>query len=314
MKLEKAVFFNGYHPAVDDCLIQDLLAIGMKIYMPSDTFGQIWFFAPNDRHKQRYPEIEIINKTQFLSLPPMYLLSPCRQTVESYQNLWRERREVDALVYLNAQTPELGAWEKNYQFVLAQDLNYYREVDATVKMLYLARPEVPQLQKDYGASFEGKEISMFCNNLRSAAYHAEVLEDLRVFRESYPQTKFFGFSGEHGNLSRQDAQTQMSRNFLTLSFKSHETWGNAVLESMLLGTPCIFLRKFNRSIFREYLINEDTAIIGDTVNEVTQRIEKLNRNNYEIMGMEAREIAKLLTSDGPRREHLDWFFSKIQSA
>lgn len=85
-----------------------------------------------------------------------------------------------------------------------------------------------------------------------------------------------------------------------------------VNESMLLGTPCVFLEKFLYSTFKGgYLINPDTAILGKTVNDVVKQMLALSFEQYETLVNEAYSQSQMYCNDEVRVEKLRWLFGKV---
>ena len=71
---------------------------------------------------------------------------------------------------------------------------------------------------------------------------------------------------------------------------------------MLLGVPCIFLRKLFNSTLTDYMITEDNSIIADTVEEAIEKIEPLSWEQYESLCWQAKTTAEMQVSDEPRRK------------
>ena len=92
--------------------------------------------------------------------------------------------------------------------------------------------------------------------------------------------------------------------------KRRETWGQLINESMQLGTPCLFLRPLLNSTFTQYLINDDTAILGDTVEELVDKALSLDWDQYQTLVNEAYSQSKMFCNDDVRREKLRWLFDK----
>jgi hypothetical protein len=84
-----------------------------------------------------------------------------------------------------------------------------------------------------------------------------------------------------------------------------------VNESMQLGTPCIFLNEFINNTLKHYEITEDNSIIGDSVEELVDKITSMSLIDYETLCMASQTISKLYCADEPRLAQLKWLFSKM---
>lgn len=308
------IFYTNYHIAVNECMVNDLTAIGHKVIMPSVDMAKdrIWFFAPNDEHASN-PNVEIVSYERFLSLPPMAIIIPCCQLYHDFMKLYEERGKKDILVYLAALNNTIKIYPLDgADFVISHDIVFHRACKAKYKILYFGRPPIliPK-NKDYEKAFREKKIKLYINNFMKDFNKEERIE-AEKFADYWGKVPFFGYGNPDGWLSREDVQKQMVDSFFTLSFKRMDTWGNAVLESMLLGTPAIFLKKFIRSTFTQYLINHDTAIIGETVEEIVDKLHKIDYYGYLNMCFEAQKQAEMFTNDQNRREKLRWLFDKVE--
>lgn len=164
------VFCTNYHISVNRTLMNDLVAIGLELIMPSGDFARnpeshISFFAPNDEHGKI---AKIVHWDEFRRMGPMIILVPCTQLVEDFLKIYRARGEVDELVLLTANSDHEPAWRMvPTKFILSHDLTYHRKFPG-YKTLYFSRPTIlrdkktgPELQK----SFEERKIKLYINNL-----------------------------------------------------------------------------------------------------------------------------------------------------
>ncbi len=303
----KDVFFQSYHAGVNGCLLEDLNAIGVTVYMPNSSWGKISFFAENNQYN--FPNIRFISYEGFLKLPPLAMIIPCTQLLDDMLRLENDRGNIDEIINLTAQD-DYGKYIQNSKFTLSHDLIYHRE-NKGIRMLYFNKPYgVPEIEKDYTKCFSEKQVKCYISDLHSYGPYKEGADLTDEFNSKYP-IKQYGHSERDGMLNRLQLFNELSNSMFTLCFKASETWGQGVNESMLLGTPTIHYRKFLTSMFKDYLITEDTAIICDNVDEAIERIKTMTLNEYETMCVQARTMSELLTSNEPRRKQLAWFLSKI---
>lgn len=310
------VFFTNYHISVNDCFVDDLSAIGLEVILPSIEFakGRIDFFAPNDQHRGK-PGVKIVEYDEYMAMEPMAIILSCDSLKGDFMKLYHERGDKDTIVLLTAKSNSetTFALEGN-DFVISHDLIYHRLCKAKYKILYFNRPTVFDLgEKDYRKAYDEKKINLYVNNFMQERFNPE-REKSEKFRELWGRpVPFYGYGMKDGWLSMEDTQKKMQDSMFTLVFKRPETWGQMVNESMLQGTPCIFLREFMiYSAFKEYLITPDTAIVGDTVEELVARINSLSFEEYDNLCFEAKKMSEMFTEKNNRLDKLRWLFSKVQ--
>jgi hypothetical protein len=325
------VFYTNYHIAVNDCFVSDLRAIGLTVILPNKEFGarkleskpelrpvdsldNIWFFAPNEHHKQY--GAEIVSWEAFLTMPPMALVIPCGQLTDDFLRFKKLRNDKDVVVLLSSLSISASEYPPDFtDYVISHDLIYHRLTTAKYKILYFNKPWISPAVYDTERTreaFEQRVIKGYINNftLERFAPEREATQQLEIMLgKSIP---IFGYGNSSGWPSMSQVQSHMIDSAFTLVFKRPETWGQTVLQSMLHGIPCIFLRQLMTSTFTQYLINEETAIIGNTVSEIAAKISSMTFHEYEVMSLEARTQAEAMTDDTQRRDKLKWLFSKLK--
>lgn len=314
-------FFTNYHISVNRTLVDDLIAIGLEVVLPSSEFGHqhIDFFAWNDEHRNKKGTV-IVNYAQFRVLEPMVILIPCVQLYDDFMKLYEERGRIDTLVYLSALPNTINTYPLHgTDYVISHDIIYHRATKAKYKIWYFNRPTVLQetkTEEEVRKTFNEKKVKLYINNLNQERFNperdeCEKFRDLWLKEYNY-EMPFYGYGTKLGRPELIDTQSYMKDSMFTLVFKRPETWGQMVNESMLLGTPCIFLRKFMYSTFTQYLINEDTAIVGDNVKELVDKIKGMSIEQYETLSFEAKKQSEMFCNDINRREKLQWLFNKIK--
>jgi glycosyltransferase involved in cell wall biosynthesis len=258
---------------------------------------------------------------QFLNHPRrLAIIIACTQHWDSFHKLWEARGKRDELVFLSAQVEMKQFVPADYfNYLITHDLIYHRLSKAKYKILYFNRPHLAwNSEKDIRKSFENKQIQLYQNNFYGERKKPEVdmaNEFRRIWLEKTGYSvPFFGANSEHGTILQPEIHRRMSESMFTLSFKSIETWGQMVNESMLLGTPVILAEEFITGTFAEYEITDDTAIIkrkDETVAELIERILALSFEEYETLCIQAKTIAELFTAQEPRQRQLKWLLSKI---
>ena len=317
------VFFSNYHISVNRGLVDDLVAIGMEVILPSRDFAanRIAFFAPNDEHGGKG---KIVGWNEFMGMEPMIMLFPCTQLVDDFLKIWEARGRQDEIVLLTANSDHEPAWRRvPTKFVLSHDLTYHRKFPG-YKALYFSRPTILREKKtgeELLRGFEQKKIKLYINNLEGEQhdglkpeYDAAVeMRALWLERTGF-RMPMYGYGNKDGWPKPIDTQNHLVDSMFTFVSKRRETWGQLINESMQLGTPCMFLRPLLNSTFTEYLINDDTAIVGDTVEELVDKALSLSWEQYETLVNEAYSQSQMFCDEAVRREKLRWLFDKATQA
>ena len=318
------VFTTNYHISVNRTLVNDLVAIGLEVVMPSQDFasGRISFFAPNNEHSQ---VAHMVGPSEFASMEPMVILIPCTQLVEDFLRIWEARGQVDTLMLLTANSDHETAWRTvPADFIISHDLTYHRKRPGKFRILYFNRPTILRPKKtsdDLRRSFDERKVKLYINNLEGEQHDGlkpeyEAAVEMRALWKDRTgwQMPLYGYGNHDGWPSMADTQDHLVDSMFTFVSKRRETWGQLINESMQLGTPCMFLRPLLNSTFTEYLINDDTAILGDTVEELVDKALALDWDGYQTLVEEAYSQSQMFCNDDIRREKLRWLFDRAGQA
>lgn len=321
------VFFSNYHISVNDQVVNDLLGAGLEVVVPDESFGKkhIGFFANNNEHYDK-PGVIKASYEQFISMPPMAIILNCSQMYDDFTRLMAERNNVDKLVLLSSQMG-IGNWlPVQADYLITHELEFHRKSNAKYKILYFNRPKLTQEPKSYDQmreAYYNKKICLYVNHFDTqkdddiGGNFARERKQALIFRDVWNKhtntnVPFYGYENKDGQLTIEQAHQSMKESMFTLVFKGHETWGQMVNESMMLGTPCIFLNDFIVDMFKQYLITPDTAIIGETVAELITQIRRLTVEQYESLCIEAQAASYMFTNPEIQQGKLRWLFSKIE--
>jgi hypothetical protein len=318
------VFVTNYHISVNQTLVHDLHAIGLEVVMPTQEFasGRIHFFAPNNEHAGI---ARMVGPAEFAAMEPMVMLVPCTQLVEDFMRIWEARGRQDVLMLLTANSDHEPAWRTvPADFILSHDLTYHRKRPGKFRILYFNRPTILRAKKtahELRKSFEERKVKLYINNLEGEQhdglkpeYDAAVeMRELWQERTGF-RMPLFGYGNADGWPSMEMTQNHVVDSMFTFVSKRRETWGQLINESMQLGTPCLFLRSLLNSTFTEYLINDDTAILGDTVEELVDKALSLDWDAYQTLVEEAYSQSQMFCNDDIRRDKLRWLFDKAEQA
>lgn len=315
--MDKNVFFSRYHVSVNDTLVEDITSQGYTLLMPDNSFSdKIWFFDSNEGHYGDNPNTRLISYSEWLTLPRMLVVIPCTQMIDDLTGLMKERHNIDIPVYLTAQSNSTNSFPKHgSDYVMSHDLYYHRYTEAKYKMFYFSRPTILiEQKKDLKACFDRKEINLYIHNFMTDGFElerpqAQKFSDLWLEKTGV-RVKWFGHGCPEGKLSMEETQRSIVNSMFTFASKRRETWGQLVNESMLLYTPCIFLKRFLNSTFTEYEITKDNSVLVYTAEEAVEQILNMSFEQYETLCWQAKTTAESYCSDEPRRAQLKWLLDK----
>lgn len=312
------IFFSNYHVAVNKCFVDDVLATGHEVVMPTRDFLNTNFFAPNDEHFSQAGVYYPRSYGELMSdgYGPMAIVIPCMQMFPMFKKLWVDRDKKDVLIYMPVQSESLEVYDFDSDFIITHDLNYHRASPAKYKILYFSRPLMfrgARSESDCKFAYYNRDIDTFVHNLYTPRMEQE-LRQVNEFQDAFGRSiRRFGCGCPNLWINQQEVQERMAVNMFTLSYKRPETWAQTVLQSMLIGTPCIFLKQFmSRATIREYLITPDNSIIGDSPRDCVDQINKLSFEQYLTMCVEACSIAEMYCNDELRINKLEWLLDKAE--
>ena len=226
---------------------------------------------------------------------------------------------------LTANSDHIPAWKLvPTDFILSHDLTYHRMQPGKYRALYFSRPTILREKKtgqELLNSFNNKMVKLYINNLEGEQHdglkpeYDAAVEMRRLWQERTGwRMPMYGYGNKDGWPGMHDTQDHLAESMFTFVSKRRETWGQLINESMQLGTPCMFLRPLLNSTFTEYLINDDTAILGDTVEELVDKALSLDWEQYQTLVNEAYSQSQMFCNDEVRREKLKWLFDKASAA
>lgn len=314
------VFVTNYHISVNPTMVKDLIAAGLEVIMPSKEFaaGRIDFYAPNDEHLS--VGAKLIDYATFMQIKePIAILTPCMQLIPDFQKLYEQRGSRDVMVYLTANSDAQNWYPpEGCDYLMTHDIDYHRLHKGKYKIIYFNRPTFnisPKSEFELHRTFDEKKVKLFINNFDQPGFEPEYAAALE-FRDLYEKATgwrmpMFGYGMPDGWPQPPKTHEEMKDSMFTVTFKRRETWGQMVNESMQLGTPGVFLNQFIYSTFKYYLINEDTAVIGDTPAELVQKITDMTYPEYQTLVNEAYYQSHMFCDDATRIAKVAWLFDKV---
>lgn len=326
------VFTTNYHIAVNRPIVEDLVSAGLEVVMPAIEFqqeGLLHFFSDNSEHSDI---ATIISYDEFMNMEPMALILNCSQLYDDMMKLYVKRGKKDILILLSSQVG-FGEWiydrdTPDINYLISHSLDYHRISNAQYKIMYFNKPYLTSDTKtsdEIRKSFDNKKISLYINHFDPidpdvSGEHwdfRDALTEALSFRHQWllatgNNIPFYGAENKDGYLYFGAAQADMKESMFTLVLKKHETWGQMVNESMLLGTPCIFLNKYIVDMFKEYLINNDTAIVDDSVENLINKINSMSFEEYETLVVESRNQSNMFCNSSINAGKLKWLFEKVE--
>jgi hypothetical protein len=300
-----------------------MIQAGLDVIAPSIKFGSdhIGFFAANDDTQARLVEYD-----EFMASEPMAIIINCSQLYGDMMKLYKARGEVDRLVFLTSQMG-FGEWlPEDSDFLMTHELAWHRKSTAKHKILLFNRPKllVPtKTPQEIRQAFLDRHIKLYVNHFTTKIFDnttfSRELAAAEEFRAKWKERTgytipFYGYENPDGYLTMQEVHENIKDSMFTLVFKGHETWGQMVNESMLIGTPCIFLEQFIVDMFTQYLITPETAVIDKTVDGLLKQLDSMRYEDYETLVMESRSQSQMFTEPSNRIAKLQWLFSKVEES
>jgi len=296
--LDRSILVTNYHPTGTAALIRDFLAIGFTVYSPDSDWGRIRYYAPNDELGGNLLSFE-----DYMRKEPGFVLITCKAQEEDLKAIGRLHG--DSFVLNIAQQHHV--YEPGLSDVMiCPDIVSYETYpgDMRHRMLYFPRPVLGAPEaKDIEACFAEKRTASYINlpHIWSEGFPA-----FCEFQAKYPgQALLFGHQGPDGMLTHAQCNEWMRSSYFTVHFKEQEAYGLSCVESMMLGTPVVSLKRFmdDKTLGRCFL-TPDNSVVTETVDEAIQRLQAMDIETYRAMSQAARARVLDLTSEARTTDRL----------
>ncbi|GJE67287.1 hypothetical protein LNAOJCKE_4517 [Methylorubrum aminovorans] len=287
----KSILIQNYHPPATTALVRDFKKIGFEVLSPDSDWGRFNWYAPNDGIGSA-----LISESEYFSRPPGYVLITCKPAEESLKRVAREHGD---LMILNV-AQQYQVYEDGIADVMiCPDTETFKNYPHYVehKLLYFVQPHISDITpKDHASSYAKKSISSFVSTPHVWPIASEVFA---AFARLYPHHYVnYGLEAPGGYVDHATANRIMVENFFTAQFKDHEAYGLACLESMMLGTPIVTLKRFiEGKTLGEFFLMPDNSIIADTVEEAVEKLLSISFEDYLRLSENGKARAYEMTSD-----------------
>lgn len=299
----KQILIQNFHGSATRAIVEDFCALGYRVLMPGDDWdGKIACFMPNYEICASV-QVELVSEADYFSMPQGDLLLGCIEHEKSLALIAKKHKDRIILHAPQNNVPfSLGVGD----ILLSPDIQTYMYLPIAKRMLYFPRVRLSGWEehvKPLEDAWAEKHIGIYANCYQRVSKVGYTLS--QIFAERYPIV-IYGSESKHGFLEGSAVFERMSSSWLTLHFKEKEAYGCSVLESMLLGTPVISLRGmiWDKTL-GVFLLNEENAILGFSIDELWERLSNLAFEDYVSMSKAAQRDAKSFMADGPRLRGLE---------
>lgn len=295
----KTILIQNFHIANTLAIIKDFKALGYRIVMPKDNWnGRLKYYFEN----YDYMEGDKLTYEEFMALPAGDILVACYEQQDDFEAIAKEHGDRLILHTAGNNVPYRHGIS---QHLISPDIQTYNNYPAQYKMLYWFPPFlVVDTDKDLDKSFESNLICGYVHFYQQ--YWPDSWNNAKRFEQLYGEKVYlYGYENPDGALDLKGTQNRMKESKFTLYFKEKDCYGNAVLESMALGTPVIAMRRYiHDKTLGMFFLNDENSIIVDSPEEALQKIKLVSRAKYEEMSKNAVETIAKLTDNEKRLQQM----------
>lgn len=301
----KTVLIQNFHPANTMALVKDFVTIGYEVVMPIDSWGgRIKYYFENGISWGA----RLITYEDYMLLPPGDVLVACFEQQDDFERIAIEHGDRILLHTAGNNVPYRHGLS---QHLLSPDIQTYNNYPAQNKMLYWFPPTIQTTkQKDLEQSFNQGLICAYVHYYEQY-WQESFNEALEFERLRGTKVYLYGHQTRDGALLLDEAQSKMAESFFTLYFKEKDCYGNAVIESMWLGTPVIALRRFiSDKTLGMFFLNDQNSILVDSPQEAIARLKTMTFEQYATMSKYAQVTVRANTDDVKRLSELKEMLAK----
>lgn len=281
--MEKSILIHNFHQAGTQALVRDFNRLGYTVYSPIDNWSDRIKYYRKDAHSldsNFLTNTTLITHDQFLDIRPSHVVAGC---FEQYDDFTKLANEVGAKIVIGVAGNDQPVIDGDY--LLSPDIMTYAKYNIP-KVLWLHEPVIPLVEKDIEGSFNTKQANSYISNY--AEFFPDGWRCAKDFQSKWEKTSFYGseflYVEDRNHLSR-----LYSESFVTMYFKDRDCYGQVVLESMVLGTPVVAIRRLIAGkTLGELFLNDSNAILGDNIDEIINRMSNMTYSEYEQLSVNAR--------------------------
>lgn len=283
-------------------LVKDFKELGYRVVMPdSNWYGELKYYFEN----YDYLGGEIISFEEFKTLDSSNLdmLIACYEQEADFERI-RNNYHPSARLLLHTAGNNVPYRHGVSQHLLSPDIQTFNNYPAAHKMLYWFPPTiVVENDKDIENSFKSNLICGYVHFYQQ--YWPDSWNNAKRFEQLYGKVYLYGYENPDGAVDLKQAQEKMKESKFTLYFKEKDCYGNAVLESMMLGTPVIAMRRYvNDKTLGMFFLNDENSILVDSPEEAFEKLKNITLERYKEMCKNAVETILKLTDNEKRLQQM----------
>lgn len=277
-------------------LIRDFNRLGYKVYSPIDNWsGRITYYreGATSLDSKFLKDTELITYNQFIDIKPSHVVAGC---FEQYEDFTKLADEVGAKIVIGVAGNDQPIYRADY--LLSPDIATFSKYQIKTKLLWLHEPVIPFVEKDIIKAYEGKVINSYVSNYEE--FFPVGYNYATQFKKEWKTCTFYGQEFEYIE-DRNELAKKYVDSMFTMYFKDIDCYGQVVLESMALGTPVIAIQSLiHGKTLGTYFLNDSNAIIGDTLQTIYAKLNRLTLEEYKAMSMNAQNTIRYLTEPTQR--------------
>lgn len=287
----RTILIQNFHVGNTVALVRDFKSLGYRVLMPNNDWGGlIGYFFSNENL-----EGELIGRKEFEVLPPGDVLIGCYEQMNDFAAIARNHGDRIILHTAGNNVPYYAGLSNH---LISPDIQTFNNYTADHKMMYFYPPTiVTDYKKDLRESFKSNIVCTY-NHFYNKYWPEAFAEAVRFETLFGGKVFFYGEQTRDGKLEMKIAQETMARSKFTLYFKPKDCYGNAVLESMVLGTPVIAMSKYiEDKTLGMFFINSNNSIIVNSPEEAIERVNRLTFQEYEALSNAGKAKVATMTAD-----------------
>ena len=289
------LLLSNWHETHGQAIVDDFKAVGWNVYAPITDWGHIGYYQDN----RRLRGAKLITLQEWIDLDNRHIMCGCTEQMHDMARL----ADITNSKLMYTVSKNNAEYPHNSDFLLSPDIQTFNNYPAKYSMLYFYEPRVLNIPKDFRLSMGRNKIKTYIH--KYSQHWKEGYAELEKFEKIYgKEVEIYGKDNRNGVLPLGEVHRHMSESFFTLYFKEKESYGSMAIESMMLGTPLIALKKFIYDKSISMFVDESNSILGQTVEECVEKINNLKIQDYINLSQNAKKTAKINTDKKRRREEL----------
>lgn len=296
---EKSILIHNFHYAGTTALVRDFIRLGYKVYSPLNDWGgkiKYYEFGKKSLDSKFLRGVNLITYRMFLEIKPTHVMLAC---FEQYNDFGALAKEVGAKIVVSVAGNDQPVVQEA-DFLICPDVQTFEKYGFLYKKMLWFHPPVITTQfseKNIRKSYAQNKIYSYIRNY--AEYWKKGYALFEEFQKGWGYVDNFGYPGTE--LSTEEVHKRMLESKFTLYLKDKDCYGQAVLESMALGTPIIANRELIAGkTLGEKFLNNTNSILFDDVQHALNRIKTMTLDEYRQMCLNAMATVKVMTDSDLR--------------